>query len=61
MGVNAMMLRAGIESASAEAIKALRSIAKPIKAKKKSAKLQLFLPNPKKLETLLLTQLKKSR
>ncbi len=33
MGVNAMMLRAGIESASAEAIKALRSIAKPIKSK----------------------------
>ncbi len=33
MGVNAMQLRAGIEAASAEAIKALRSIAKPIKSK----------------------------
>ncbi len=33
MGVNAMMLRTGIETASTEAIKALRSIAKPIKSK----------------------------
>jgi len=33
MGVNAMQLRAGIETATSEALKALRSIAKPIKTK----------------------------
>lgn len=33
MGVNAMMLRAGIEEATKEALKALKSIAKPIKSK----------------------------
>lgn len=33
IGVNAMLLRAGIENATAEAIKALKSIAKPIKSK----------------------------
>lgn len=33
MGVNAMMLRAGIEDATREALKALKTIAKPIKSK----------------------------
>ncbi len=33
MGVSAMQLRSGIETASAEALKALKSIAKPIKSK----------------------------
>lgn len=33
MGVNAMLLRAGIEEATQEAIKSLKSIAKPIKSK----------------------------
>jgi len=33
MGVNAMQLRAGIEEATSEALKALKSIAKPIKSK----------------------------
>ncbi len=33
MGVNAMQLRTGIEAATSEALKALRSIAKPIKTK----------------------------
>ncbi|HLP44187.1 MAG TPA: chaperonin GroEL [Candidatus Nanoarchaeia archaeon] len=59
MGVNAMQLRAGIEKATAEALAALKSIAKPIKTKEEIQQVATISAESEEIGTIIATTIEK--